>query len=250
MHLRPLLSAALALCLITPALAEQDLRRIRITTYEMASHLLTYNNPNLKSSLSNHGEYRSAYSEKLNELELMTMRLADPRLSLHFTDIQRRISALETFGSADCDRLASWINPILEAHAELDMTAAAAEEEKADGQSLVSDILLRIAQINFYYQLRTFSTLSVPPLRDVTDPIATLDTEILDSFAEAERRFSACSAALVSSLKDYRFVRPGLLDNRSAWIHESVNRYTSSISSKLSPMLTGTCHSTKSVSAR
>lgn len=131
------------------------------------------------------------------------------------------------------------------------LIVAAEERKEAEGNSPVSDIMLRLARINFYYQLRTFSTLSVPLLRDATNPIVTLDSEIIRDFAEAQQRFPNCGKVLGRSLSDYRFIRPGLLDNRSAWIHDSVNRYTSSISSRLSPMLkAGSCLPNEAVSAR
>ena len=251
MDLRLLLSAVLALSISTPVLADIDYRRIRIAGYEMVSHLLVYNNPNLDASLSDHGAYRSAYSARLNELEMLTMRSGDPELRSKLSVLKSRISALETSGSADRHRLANWINPILDAHTKLDSTIATEERKAADGSSPVSDVMLRLARINFYYQLRTFSTLSVPLLRDAADPIATLDSEITRDFDEAQQQFPTCSELLARSLRDYRFIRPGLLEHRSAWIHDSVHRYTSSISSRLAPMLKdGACTGTESVTAR
>ncbi|MCQ4260591.1 hypothetical protein [Stutzerimonas stutzeri] len=251
MDLRPLLSVVLSFSVTTPALADLDHCRARIVGYEMVSHLLVYNNPNLIASLTDHGAHRSAYSERLNELERLSMRAGNPELRSAFSVLKGRISALETSGSADRDRLATWINPILDAHTKLDSTVAIEERKAADGSSPVSDIMLRLARINFYYQLRTFSTLSVPLLRDASDPIATLDTAIIEDFSEAQQQFPTCSKQLARSLRDYRFIRPGLLDNRSAWIHDSVHRYTSSISARLTPLLKdGACTSAEAATAR
>lgn len=251
MALRPLLSAVFALFISMPALADLDHRRIRIAGYEMISHLLVYNNPNLGTSLSNHGAHRSAYSARLSELELLTLHADNADLTSQFIAIKNQIIALETSGFADPDRLANWINPILDTHTKLDSIVATEERKHAAEGSPVSNIMLRLARLNFYYQLRTFSTLSVPPLRDAADPIATLDIEIIRDFAEAEQRFPACSKVLGRSLRNYRFIRPGLLDSRSAWIHDSVNRYISGISSRLSTLLTaGSCPTAGAISAR
>lgn len=237
MDLRLLFPAVLAFITSTPALADHDYRLIRIAGYEMVSHLLVYNNPNLVNSLSDRESHRSAYSAKLNDLERLTMRLENAELAKQFTTLKSQITLLETSGSTGRDRLPNWINPILAAQTKLDTAVAARERKEAEGNSPVSSIMLHLARINFYYQLRTFSTLSVPRLHDAANPIATLDTEILKNFAEAEQLFPTCSKVLGSSLRDYRFIRSGLLDNRSAWIHDSVHRYTSSISFRLVPML-------------
>lgn len=251
MDLRPLLSAVLAFSISTPALADLDHRRIRIAGYEMVSHLLVYNNPNLGASLSDHDAHRSAYGVRLNEIELLAMRLNNAELTSTLTALKNRVTELETFDSADRDRLANWINPILDEHTQLDSIVAADERKEAEGSSPVSDLMLRLARIKFYYQLRTFSTLAVPLLRDSANPIATLDTQIISDFAEAERRFPDCSKVLGRSLTDYRFIRPGLLDSHSAWIHDSVHRYTTGISSRLSPLLmAGSCAPSEAVSVR
>lgn len=250
MDLRALLSAVLAFSISTPLLADLDHRPIRIAGYEMVSHLLVYNNPNLGASLSDHGAYRSAYSARLDELEILTSRAGNEDLTSHFNALKSRVNALEASTSADQDRLANWVNPILEVHTRLDSMVAAKERMEADGNSPVSNIMLGLARINFYYQLRTFSTLSVPLLRDSANPIETLDAEIIKDFAEAQRRYPNCSKGLSRSVRDYRFIRPGLLDRRSAWVHDSVHRYTSSISSRLAPMLKdGSCRSGEVVTA-
>lgn len=238
MALRPLLCALVALSLSTSALADLDHRRIRIVGYDLLNHLLVIHNPNLRASLNNRDAHERAYRTKLVELEYLTAQSGDAELVTQFAEMKDRIIRLEAASKADSDRLANWVNPIIAAQAKLDAAATITEQQSAETDSLISDILLRLARIDFYYQLRTSSALSVPLLRDAADPISALDSEILQRFQQAEQQLPACGKAIRRSLTDYRFIRPGLLDYRSAWIHDSIDRYTSSISSRLSPLLT------------
>lgn len=242
MLFHPLLCALVAISLSTPALADLDHRRIRIAGYDLLNHLLVIYNPNLHGSLSNRDAHQLAYRTKLTELEHLTERSGDTNLIIQFVDMKDRISRLETAGNAESYRLANWVNPVISAQSKLDATARLAEQQGEETDYLVSDILLRVARVNFYYQLSTFSGLSIPLLRDASDPISALDSEILQRFQQAERQLPACGEAIRQSLAEYRFIRTGLLDYRSAWIHDSIDRYTSNISSTLSPLLIeGSC---------
>lgn len=226
-------SHALLLVLLTwPMLAiaseaGRNLQAIRSEAFNVCNRALLYFNPNVR-----HGgrdpSHAAEYRRSLKQLRGLIDSLQDTQLTAPLEIMERLLAELEHRPTSDESRYAHWLNPILQAHADLDSRADQlyGAATLAPNQALIDAISLNIAKLNLLYQTRTFGALQFFLGDDNSnDPFEELDRRIIEGFDEAEIAWPNIPDAISTSRRNYNFVRNSLLANGEHWVQASAAYY-------------------------
>lgn len=217
----------------------RHLQAIRSKAFDVCTSAMLYFNPNVdRRNGGRDPRHAEEYRHSLKQLRRLVDPARDTRLTAPLEIIETLLAELERLPSSDEPRYANWLNPILQAHADLDNRAAQlyATAPPSPAQESLDALSLNLARLNLLYQTRTFGALRFLLSDDSSDPFKALDRRIIDGFDKTEGLWPNHGNVISTSRRNYYFVRRSLLEHGEDWVQESAAYYLGKITRTLNSL--------------
>lgn len=236
---RALLFALLAWPMLTTASeSARHLQAIRSEAFDVCNGVLLYFNPNIDHRGGRNPHHAEEYRQSLERLGQLVGSVRDTQLATQVRKIQTLLAELERQPASVEWRYAHWLNPTLEAHADLDNRAADlyTNAPKSPDQVSLDALSLDVARLNLLYQTRTFGGLRLFISDNSSEPFKELDGRIVEGFDAAEGAWPNSQDIISTNRRNYYFVRSSLLANGANWVQGSAAYYLGKITRSLNSL--------------
>lgn len=146
--------------------------------------------------------------------------------------MRKQVSALEQQPASNAQLYPNWINPLLEAHANLDRLAASrytANPPVAPELAIRHTLTLDVARLLLLYQTRTFGSLAVYVIEVDEGTFTHLDLQIKQGFRTMEQLTPDQAVAIAKLKRKYEYIRPRLLQHEIDWVPTGAAYYLGQI---------------------